>query len=119
MLTRVGKKKGLNSQPCSCGAKAYFKRQVNKCLLSVVGEIEVGRRYYRCKTCGQSCLPFDRWSGLVDGMSTPAARRMLSLAGMSWSFDTASDRLMELCLLKVSNDTIRKVSEQEGQVAQQ
>jgi len=50
-------------------------------------------------------------------MSTPAARRMLSLAGMSWSFDTASDRLAELCLLKVSNDTIRSVSEQEGQVA--
>jgi len=29
---------------------------------------------------------------------------MLSLAGMSWSFDTASDHLQELCLLKVSND---------------
>ena len=52
-------------------------------------------------------------------MSTPAARRMLSLAGMSWSFDTASDRLLELCLLKVSNDTIRRVSEEEGQSAGQ
>jgi hypothetical protein len=92
---------------------------VNKCLLTVVGEVEIGRRYYRCKKCGQSCLPFDKWSGLVDGMSTPAARRMLSLAGMSWSFDTASDRLLELCLLKVSNDTIRKVSEEEGRAARQ
>jgi hypothetical protein len=52
-------------------------------------------------------------------MSTPAAQRMLSLAGMSWSFDTASDRLEELCLLKVSNDTIRKVSEEEGDAARQ
>lgn len=92
---------------------------MNKCLLTVVGEVEVVRRYYRCKKCGESCLPFDRWSGLVDGMSTPAARRMLSLAGMSWSFDTGSDRLLELCLLKVSNDTIRKVSEEEGQAARQ
>jgi hypothetical protein len=50
-------------------------------------------------------------------MSTPAARRMLSLAGMSWSFDTASDHLLELCLLKVSNDTIRTVSEEEGLAA--
>ena len=51
-------------------------------------------------------------------MSTPAARRMLSLAGMSWSFDRASAHLAELCLLKVSNDTIRTVSEAEGQAAQ-
>jgi hypothetical protein len=32
-------------------------------------------------------------------------------------FDTAADRLAELCLLKVSNDTIRRVSEQEWKAA--
>lgn len=87
--------------------------------MTVVGEIDVSRRYYMCRKCGESCLPLDRWAGLVGGMSTPAARRMLSLAGMSWSFDTASDRLHELCLLKVSNDTIRNVSEEEGEAARQ
>lgn len=87
--------------------------------MTVVGEIDLGRRYYTCGTCGVSHLPLDQWSGLVPGMSTPAARRMLSLAGMSWSFDTASDHLAELCLLKVSNDTIRVVSEAEGKAAQQ
>ncbi len=64
-------------------------------------------------------MPFDAWSGLGVGMTTPAARRMLSLAGMSFSFDTAAERLAELCLLKVSNDTIRRVSEEEGKAAQQ
>jgi hypothetical protein len=65
-------------------------------------------------------MPFDAWSGLTAaGMTTPAARRMLALAGMSFSFDTASDRLAELCLLKVSNDTIRRVSEAEGEAARQ
>ena len=88
--------------------------------MTVVGEIDLSRRYYRCNQCGESCLPLDAWSGLVHkGMATPAARRMLSLAGMSWSFDTASDRLAELCLLKVSNDTIRRVSEEEGKAARQ
>ena len=111
-------KKGVNSQPCGCGAKAYFKGCCRKRLLSAVGEIEVGRRYYRCPQCGQGLVPFDRWSGLGPGMSTPAARRMLALAGMSWSFDTASDRLAELCLLRVSNDTIRRVGQAEGQAAQ-
>jgi hypothetical protein len=90
---------------------------VEKCLLTVVGEVPVERRYYYCKKCGKGCLPLDQWAGLVDGMSTPAARRMLGLAGMSWSFDTASKRLVELCQLTVSNDTIRRVSEDEGQAA--
>ena len=38
---------------------------------------------------------------------------------MSWSFDTASNHLHEMCLLKVSNDTIRRVSEQEGEAVRQ
>ena len=50
-------------------------------------------------------------------MCTPAARRLLALAGMGFSFDTAAERLEELCLLRVSNDTIRRVSEQEGEAA--
>jgi len=88
--------------------------------LTVVGEVDLSRRYYSCRTCGESCLPLDQWSGLVStGMATPGCRRMLSLAGMSWSFDTASDHLAELCVLKVSNDTIRRVSEEEGKSAQQ
>jgi hypothetical protein len=87
--------------------------------LTVVGEVEVTRRYYSCRKCHESQTPFDAWSGLGVGMTTPAARRMLALAGMSFSFDTASDRLAELCLLTVSNDTIRRVSEAEGEAAQQ
>lgn len=87
----------------------------------MVGEVEVSRRYYSCRKCHENQTPFDAWSGLTAaaGMTTPAARRMLALAGMSFSFDTASDRLAELCLLKVSNDTIRRVSEAEGEAAQQ
>jgi hypothetical protein len=109
----------VNSRPCSCGASAYFKGCTRKTLLTVVGEVQVVRRYYSCRQCHENYTPFDLWSGLGVGMTTPAARRMLSLAGMSFSFDTASNRLAELCLLKVSNDTIRRVSEAEGKAAQQ
>jgi len=113
------KKNGVNSRPCTCGASAYFKGGTKKTLLTVVGEVEVRRRYYSCRKCHANDTPFDAWSGLGAGMATPAARRMLALAGMSFSFDVAADRLAELCLLKVSNDTIRRVSEEEGQAAQE
>jgi hypothetical protein len=109
----------VNSRPCACGASAYFKGCRTKVLLTVVGEVALSRRYYSCRTCRANRTPFDLWSGLGAGMATPAARRMLSLAGMSFSFDTAAERLAELCLLKVSNDTVRRVSEQEGQAARQ
>lgn len=82
-----------------------------------MGEVDVGRRYYACRACRANCTPFDAWAGLVAGTATPAARRLLSLAGMSFSFDTAAARLAEWCLLDVSNDTIRRVSEDEGRAA--
>lgn len=86
-------------------------------MLTVVGEVELSRRYYSCRKCRENQTPLDNWAGLVVGRCTPATRRMLALAGMGFSFDTAADRLEELCLLKVSNDTIRRVSEEEGEAA--
>ena len=90
---------------------------MTKVVLSVVGEVELKRRYYACRTCRENQTPLDAWAGMVAGKCTPATRRMLALAGMSFSFDTAAERLAELCLLKVSNDTVRRVSEEEGQAA--
>ena len=87
--------------------------------MTVVGEVELSRRYYSCRKCHENQSPLDAWAGAVAGKCTPATRRMLALAGMSFSFDTAAERLEELCLLKVSNDTIRRVSEEEGQAAKQ
>ena len=83
----------------------------------MVGEVELSRRYYSCRHCRENQSPLDAWAGLVAGKCTPATRRMLALAGMSFSFDTSAERLKELCLLKVSNDTIRRVSEEEGEAA--
>lgn len=84
----------------------------------MVGEVELGRRYYSCRRCRANQTPLDAWGGGVAGKCTPATRRMLALAGMSFSFDTAAQRLKELCLLTVSNDTVRRVSEEEGAAAQ-
>ena len=49
---------------------------------------------------------------------TAGARRVLALAGMSWSFDRASRHLKEFCHLEVSDDTIERVCQEEGRRAQ-
>lgn len=39
---------------------------------------------------------------------------MAVLAGMSWSFDQAQDHLWEFCHLRISDDTIERVCQEEG-----
>lgn len=58
--------------------------------------------------------PWDDWAGLARGHLTPQARRLVALAGASWSFDTASARLKEFCGLRVSDQTIRRETEVTG-----
>ena len=59
----------------------------------------------------------DDWAGVGDRSITAGARRMLTLAGTSWSFDRASSHLEEFCHLKVSDDTIERVCQEEGERA--
>lgn len=43
---------------------------------------------------------------------------MVVLGGSSWSFDVASDRLWELCGIRISDETIRQVTEAAGEQSQ-
>ncbi len=87
-------------------------------MLTSLGHVTVGRRYYACRSCRAKAVPWDVWAGVPDGHRlTTQARRVVTVAGTSWSFDQASARLEELCLLKVSNDVIRAVCNEEGEAA--
>jgi hypothetical protein len=50
----------------------------------------------------------------VVGFVSPQARRLLCLAGASWSFDGAAKYLAELSGLSVADNTIREVCQQEA-----
>jgi hypothetical protein len=79
----------------------------------VAGRIDVPRRYFACG-CGQSAAPMDTWAGIGSRTISDEARRLIVLAGSTWSFDQASAKLKELCRLSVSNDTVRAVCDEEG-----
>ena len=59
-------------------------------------------------------VPLDDWAGVGTRSVSPGARRLLTLAGASWSFDRASAHLREFCHLGVSDDTIERVCQEEG-----
>jgi hypothetical protein len=44
---------------------------------------------------------------------------MVSLAGMSWSFDRAQEHLWEFCHVRVSDDTIERVCQEQGRQMEQ
>lgn len=56
----------------------------------------------------------DAWAGIGSRTVSDEARRVIVLAGSSWSFEQAAVKLEELCRLKTSNDTIRAVCDEEG-----
>lgn len=85
----------------------------------MVGHIDYPRRRYHCPACRRGSIPLDAWAGIDLRSITPGARRMITLAGTSWSFDRASANLKEFCHLEVSDDTIERVCQEEGQRAQQ
>ncbi len=69
--------------------------------------------YFVCRACCLGSHPLDERLG-VCGSTSRQARRLLCLAGGSWSFDVAAKHLRELCGLTVSDNTIREVCQQEA-----
>lgn len=87
-------------------------------MLSTMGHIAFPRRRYHCPACKNGQIPLDAWAGVGNRSITAGARRLLTLAGTSWSFDSAASCLKEFCHLSVSDDTIERVCQEEGRRAQ-
>jgi hypothetical protein len=86
-------------------------------LLSTVGAMNVERRYYACRACGRTYSPWDDWAGVGAIQVTEHARKMIVTVSTVWSFDNASAKLKDLCSMTVSDDTIERVCQDEGERA--
>jgi hypothetical protein len=103
---------------CACGKQASYRCATPKHLLSTVGAMTIGRRYYACRHCGQKHVPFDQWAGLLDAIQvTPHARKVIVTVATAWSFDRAAAKLQEVCHMTVSDDTIERLCQHEGERA--
>jgi hypothetical protein len=86
-----------------------------KLILTTIGHVEVSRRYYACRDCRATQLPWDGWAGLDAIQVTPHARKMITTVATVWSFDRASEKLKDICHMNVSDDTIERVCQHEGE----
>lgn len=95
---------------CSCGKRMRMVRQMPRTVISILGELRFNRRHYYCGSCRKSRWPFDEEMG-IDGSWTEGAVRLMTRAGATESFDEARKSLREFAEIRVSRDTIRRVTE--------
>jgi len=81
--------------------------------LTAAGHIRLERLYLVCPHCGISRYPLDDRLG-IDGFVSPQARKLLTLAGASWSFARAAAHLTEFCGIRTCDQTIRAVCHEEA-----
>lgn len=82
-----------------------------------MGTVVCTRAYYYCGQCGKGFLPWDDRVGLTARSFTPAAERLVSLAGaLSDSFQEAADRVLpEMAGLHVAETTVQRTTEGVGE----
>lgn len=75
--------------------------------------MKLHRVNFVCRRCRLGAHPLDERLG-IDGSTSRQARRLMCLAGASWSFDVAAGRLREFCAIEVSDNKIREVCQQQA-----
>ena len=100
---------------CDCGGTARYVARRPAKVLSVFGWVAYRRAYYLCPECRQGQSPLDGRLGLRPGQVSAGLHPLLALLGVQTSFQEASKTVKRLLLLEVSDNTIRKETQQVGQ----
>jgi hypothetical protein len=101
---------------CDCGGQMnyLFKREAT--ILSVFGRVSYRRGYHTCADCHTGQSPLDRYLGIEAGKVTAGLAELLALAGVEVAFEEATRWLERYLLFRVSDNTVRKETEQFGEL---
>ena len=98
-----------------CQYAAKFHSYQTSRVLTVHGEMQVRRAYYRCARCPQSFIPYDAAMGLHNSIS-PGFRPLICLAGVLAPFaDAAEDIVHRYTGVRLSASTVLRCTEAEGE----
>jgi hypothetical protein len=82
-------------------------------VITALGGITCKRAYKECRVCLTPVHPADEPLG-IDSRYTVGLRRLAVMAGTSWSFDQAAEKLEEFCGIKLCDNTIRELCQKES-----
>jgi hypothetical protein len=104
------------SLPCECGGRLQYQRRRDAQVLSVFGPVRYERSYYAGCRCGQGQAPLDERFGLAPGQVTAGLAALVALTGVELAFEHSGRWLEQFLLFAVSENTVRKETEQFGQL---
>jgi hypothetical protein len=104
---------------CECGGQLHFQRRRMAKVLSVFDWVEYERSYYAGCECGKGKAPLDEKLGLEPGQVTAGLAALIGLAGSELAFEYSSRFLEPFLLFRVSENTIRKETQQFGELQSQ
>ena len=84
-------------------------------LITVFGKVTYRRAYHLCPTCRTGCAPLDQRLMLAPGQVSRGLAPLLGLLGIGEAFDKAQKKAQHLLLLEISDNTIRKATQQLGE----
>jgi hypothetical protein len=116
-LGRVDEAEELEKEKaCICQGKQEYLFRREAVILSVFGRVRYKRRYYACSRCGTGHSPLDRKMKIAAGEVTAGLAELLALAGIETAFAESSRFIERFLLFRVSENTLRKETEQFGQL---
>jgi hypothetical protein len=102
------------TQACGCGGEQKYQFRRTAVIVSVFGRVSYKRRYYTCAACGTGQSLLDKRMGISAGEVTAGLAELLALAGVEVAFEEASRFVERFLLFQVSENTLRKETEQFG-----
>jgi len=101
---------------CACGGVAEYVSYKGAKVKSVFGWASYRRAYYICAGCHQGQKPLDKRLGLEPGQATSGLADLLGVAGVQTSFEEGCELVERYLLVEVSENTLRKETQQFGQL---
>lgn len=87
-------------------------------LQGLVGDYQLVRAYFYCDRCPKGHVPLDERLGIGPGGFSPGLARVACRLGIEKSFPEAADALGEALHMTVIDESVRRVTEGIGQVAE-
>lgn len=87
-------------------------------LQGLVGDYQLARAYFYCDRCSESATPLDERLGIGSGLFSPGLARVACRLGIEKSFPEAADALSEALQMAVIDESVRRITEGIGEVAE-
>ena len=99
---------------CPCGHQARYRELRSRCLLTVLGAVELLRPWYLCPHCHNGQFPVDRQLDVENCDGSPGVRRMQAIVGLEAAFDHGREQMKILAGLEVTAKSVERTSEAIG-----